>query len=228
MSSPPTAVLFPIVYFLIPYTALIQNPTRQFTVLMLLLLIKGFAVIVGFPCITILLTNAAPSVRILGTLNGFATTFSGLGRAVGPASAGATFSWGVQRGYVLPAWWLLGIIAVGQAVPAWMIIEGEGPSGGNESDEEDEEALLMEEEEEEDGMVAATTTGPPNALIAKTGRKGGSNDEDLEEAGFSPLARMSSRASGPGPNGNGNGNGAGYGTMNGGGGNSNEGARQRV
>lgn len=192
---PTTAILFPIVYFLIPYTALIQDPTRQFATLMVLLLIKGFAVIVGFPCVTILLTNAAPSVRILGTLNGFATTFSGLGRAIGPAAAGATFSWGVERGYVLPAWWLLGIIAVGQVVPAWMIVEGEGPRREEEeSDEDDDDALVFDEDEEvEDAHVAAATMdGPPDALGAETARK---DDED-EDAGFSPLARMSSRASG--------------------------------
>lgn len=196
---PTTAVLFPIVYFLIPYTALIQDPSRQFATLMFLLLIKGFAVIVGFPCVTILLTNAAPSVRILGTLNGFATTFSGLGRAVGPAAAGATFSWGVERGYVLPAWWLLGIIAVGQVVPAWMIVEGEGPRREDEeSDEDDDDALVFDEDEEvEDAHVlaaaaTATTGGPPRTLGAETTRKA---DED-EDAGFSPLARMGSRASG--------------------------------
>lgn len=187
---------------------------------MLLLLIKGFAVIVGFPCITILLTNAAPSVRILGTLNGFATTFSGLGRAIGPAAAGATFSWGVQRGYVLPAWWLLGVIAVGQAVPAWMIVEGEGPrrqvEGQVDEDEvddevvddddalvfdEDEEAEMMMEDERE-GLVAAAPGGPPDSLIVETSRTGGGDGDEEDEAGFSPLARVSSRGSG-----------GGYGTM---------------
>lgn len=196
------AILFPIVYFLIPYTALIQSPTRQFAALMALLLIKGFAVIVGFPCITILLTNAALSVRILGTLNGFATTFSGLGRAAGPIAAGSTFSWGVERGYVLPAWWLLGVIAIGQAVPAWMIEEGEGPSREEEEESESDEegALLFDDEEER--IVATTTGGPPDALIVETGKRGTNDGDDDDDVGFSPLARISSRASG------------GYGTIN--------------
>lgn len=192
------------VYFLMPYTALIQSPRLQFSALMVLLLIKGFAVIVGFPCITILLTNAAPSVRILGTLNGFATTFSGLGRAAGPMAAGATFSWGVERGYVLPAWWLLGVIAIGQIVPAWMIVEGDGPRREIESDDDeavlfDDEAIEEHDEHEGNGLVAATTGGPPDTLIVETGRKGhgGHNEEDDDsDVGFAPLVRVSSKASG--------------------------------
>lgn len=101
---------------------------------------KAFAVIIGFPCITILLTNSCTSLRILGTLNGFATAFSAIGRAVGPALAGATFSWGAGRGTVVPAWWFLALMAAIGAVPTWQLIDGEGPSQSAESsDAEDEE-----------------------------------------------------------------------------------------
>ncbi|KAJ9152150.1 MFS transporter [Pleurostoma richardsiae] len=161
-----STILFPIVYLATPYTALVQSDHLRYASLLFLMLIKGFAVIIGFPCITILLTNSAPSLRILGTLNGFATTFSGIGRASGPAVTGATFSWGVQRGYVIPAWWLLAVIGAMQAVPAWMIVEGDGPAAALEDDEDededdlsagysDETAVGDEEEEEE---AAATST----------------------------------------------------------------------
>ncbi|KUI58170.1 hypothetical protein VP1G_05485 [Cytospora mali] len=140
-------LIFPVIYILIPYTALIQNTRLQLVALMVLLLAKGFAVIVAFPCITILLTNSAPSVRILGTLNGFATTFSGIGRALGPSITGATFSWGVKRGYVIPAWWFLAVISTVQAIPAWMIVEGDGPS---REEDTDEETLLDEDDSDDD------------------------------------------------------------------------------
>lgn len=187
-------MLFPIVYVLIPYTALIQSPRLQFAALMCLLLIKGFAVIVGFPCITILLTNAAPSVRILGTLNGFATTFSGMGRAVGPTSAGAIFSWGVKRGFVLPAFWFLAVVAAGQAIPAWMIVEGEGPS--REEDTDDEPLLDGDDDDDEE-----TDDDRDRAIIAGdaadlTGvREDAVPEPEEEEPDFTPLARVSSRAS---------------------------------
>ena len=114
-----------------------------------LFLIKGVAVIIGFPCTTILLTNSASSLRILGTLNGFATTFSGLGRAVGPAVAGAVFTWGVTgRDYIIAPWWFLSAVAAVGAVPSWWIVEGEGPTRSLETDSSDSDS--DEEEEEED------------------------------------------------------------------------------
>ncbi|KAK0656558.1 major facilitator superfamily domain-containing protein [Cercophora newfieldiana] len=140
--------VFPIVYLLTPYTALVQTPFLKYAFFLTIMLLKGIVVIVAFPCTTIMLTNSASSVRILGTLNGYATSFSGLGRAVGPALTGAVFSIGVQRDYVIAPWWLLAGIAIMGAVPAWFIIEGEGPSRMEESDEEEEE------EEEEETLVS--------------------------------------------------------------------------
>jgi len=123
------AIVFPIVYVVTPYTALIQSPPARYAVFLAILLVKGFVVIIGFPCMTIMLTNSAPSLRVLGTLNGFATAFSGLGRAIGPALTGITFTWGVQRGYVIAGWWLLAVIGAIGAVPPWFMEEGDGPAG---------------------------------------------------------------------------------------------------
>lgn len=203
MLTSPLAILFPIVYALIPYTALIQSPRLQFAALMGLLLIKGFAVIVGFPCITILLTNSAPSVRILGTLNGFATTFSGMGRAVGPTSAGAIFSWGVKRGFVLPAFWFLAIVAAGQAIPAWMIVEGEGPS--REEDTDDEPLLDGDDDEDDEDDDRAIIAGDAADVTRVSEDAIPEPDEVEEEDDFAPLVRVSSRASRGS---------AGYGTLN--------------
>ncbi|KXX74686.1 Protein ZINC INDUCED FACILITATOR-LIKE 1 [Madurella mycetomatis] len=142
-------LIFPILYFLTPYTTLIQDATLRYTVFLGIMFVKGFVVIVAFPCTTILLTNSASSLRILGTLNGFATTFSGLGRAIGPAGVGAVFSWGVEEGYVIAPWWLLGLIALLGAIPPFFIIDGEGPSRGAGTDDEEEgegESLLGNED----------------------------------------------------------------------------------
>src|SRR5438128_2714640 len=118
-------MVFPIVCVLTPYTALIQDPLHRYAVFALLMFTKGVAVIVAFPCTTIMLTNSCVSVRILGTLNGYATAFSGIGRAVGPALTGAIFSSGVQRGYIIAPWWFLAGISLLGAIPAWFIIEGD-------------------------------------------------------------------------------------------------------
>lgn len=147
-NTPPfTALIFPLIYLLTPYTALIQDTTLRYALFLTIMLAKGFVVIIGFPCTTILLTNSASSLRILGTLNGFATTFSGLGRAVGPAAAGAVFSWGVKEGYAIAPWWMLAAIAMVGAVPPWFIVDGEGPTGGVGAGS----VGGVEEEEEEEG-----------------------------------------------------------------------------
>ena len=115
-------------YFITPYSVLLPTEQLRYAAILTIMIIKAFAVIVGFPCMTILLTNSASSLKILGTLNGFATTFSAVGRAFGPAVTGATFSWGLDVGYVIPAWWFLGIIGVVGAVQAYWIYDGDGPS----------------------------------------------------------------------------------------------------
>jgi len=141
-------MIFPVVYLLTPYTSLVQDPVVRYGCFLSVMLLKGLAVIVAFPCTTIMLTNSASSVRILGTLNGYATSFSGIGRAVGPALTGAVFSVGVQRGYVIASWWLLAGIAMLGAVPAWFIIEGEGPTRSLDADSDAEEDTLVSDDED--------------------------------------------------------------------------------
>ncbi|KAJ2906420.1 uncharacterized protein MKZ38_001780 [Zalerion maritima] len=145
--------LFPVVYFLTPYTALIQDPKTRIAIFMCLMVLKAVCVIFGFPCITILFTNSAPDLRILGTLNGFATTMSGLGRAVGPAVAGAAFTWGVKNNYVVTSWWFLSFTAALGAIPVWWIVEGDGPRHPDDSSS-------SEDEGEEETLVGDLSTQP--------------------------------------------------------------------
>ncbi|KAH8905880.1 MFS general substrate transporter [Coniochaeta sp. PMI_546] len=148
------ALTFPLVYLITPYTALIQDDKLRYALFMVIMLVKGFVVIVGFPCTTILLTNSASSLRILGTLNGYATSFSGLGRAIGPAMTGSVFSLGVQKGYMIFPWWTLAAVSLIGALPSWYIVEGDGPSGkAPDSDDEDDEG--DENEFEEDNLLPA-------------------------------------------------------------------------
>lgn len=144
---------------------------------MVVMFTKAFAVIIGFPCMTILLTNSATSLRILGTLNGFATMFSGIGRAFGPAAAGASFSWGVSRGYVITAYWFLALTAVIGAVPIYMLVDNDALTQSpdmNDDDEDDEEEEEIEDDEttsessndESSGSGRRTETEP---LLARNG-----------------------------------------------------------
>lgn len=132
------ALTFPLIFLAVPYTALIQDSTRQQAALFAIMIVKSFAVIFAFPCSTILLTNSALSLRVLGTLNGFATSISAIGRAAGPALTGACFSWGVAHGYMITPWWVLSFIAIIGTIPVFFLEELDGfNSSKAEDDEED-------------------------------------------------------------------------------------------
>ncbi|KAH0543583.1 hypothetical protein FGG08_002144 [Glutinoglossum americanum] len=124
---------FPIIYFLTPFTALISPGTTQQATMFALMLVKCVCVIFAFPCSTILLTNSAVSLQILGTLNGFATSIAAIGRAIGPAIGGCTFTLGVELGYVILPWWTITALSICGAVPVWMLVEMDG-FGDSESE----------------------------------------------------------------------------------------------
>jgi len=130
---------FPFVYVATPFTALLPTHALRQGVMMCLMLMKCFCGIFAFPCSTILLTNSAASLKILGTLNGVATSISALGRAAGPALAGATFTAGVDIGYVVISWWTLATIAMIGAVPIWFLVELEGFGGPQDEDDDSDD-----------------------------------------------------------------------------------------
>lgn len=149
------AIAFPLICFSTPYTALIESPTLQQATMFGIMIVKSFAVIFAFPCSIILLTNSAVSLRILGTLNGVAVSVSAVGRAIGPALGGAAFTWGLERGYVITPWWLLGTIACIGAIPIWHLVEMEGFNKSTEDsdDEPSETSSLLDNEENATGIL---------------------------------------------------------------------------
>ena len=146
---------FPLVYLLTPFTALLPTPLTQQTAMFAVMFCKCWGVIFAFPCSTILLTNSAVSLRILGTLNGVATSVSALGRAAGPAIGGSTFSLGVDTGYVIVPWWILAALAAIGAVPVWWLVEMEG-FGGASGDSDSEDSDLDENDDGGDFVIANT------------------------------------------------------------------------
>lgn len=142
-------MLFPVAYILTPFTVLLPTSNMRQIVLLCIMNVKLFASIFAFPCTTILMTNSAGSLRLLGTLNGVATSLSALGRAAGPSIAGITFTIGVKNGYIILPWWILAGFAILGIIPVWWIIEMDGFGDGDDSDSDEEE-----EEEETDPVVA--------------------------------------------------------------------------
>ena len=160
-------ITFPIAYLLTPFTALLPNQLAQQIGMVAIMLVKCWASIFAFPCSTILLTNSASSLRILGTLNGVSTSISALGRASGPAIGGWTFSYGVDHGYVILPWWTLAAFAVLGAIPVWWLVELEGFGGGGNSDSENDleepaEDIQTNDEEVHGSQAMALKVDPPS------------------------------------------------------------------
>lgn len=183
-------LIAPIIYLVTPFTALIQDTTARYAVFLSIMLVKGFVAIVGFPCTIILLTNSASSLRILGTLNGFATTFSGVGRAVGPAAVGAVFSWGVRNGYAIAPWWLLALIATLGAVPTWFIVDGVRPTRSLAVDDGEEDVLLA------NGEYTADEDEDETAVLEAVDESSGSDSEGTPKKGSTSYGTMSETAKG--------------------------------
>ncbi|KAG6007988.1 hypothetical protein E4U21_005222 [Claviceps maximensis] len=136
-------IVMPLVYIITPYTALFATPTKRLAALAFLLGLKAFSIIVAFPAATILLTNSCTSLRVLATLNGFVTMFSGFGRAIGPAITGYIFTWGAKQGYIVAAYFFLAFMAILGAIPLIWIVEGDGPTEwADSSDCEDNDTLV--------------------------------------------------------------------------------------
>lgn len=197
--------LFPIVYILTPFTALFPTPLTQQIAMFCVMLLKCWAAIFAFPCTTILLTNSAVSLRVLGTLNGVATSVSALGRAAGPAIVGWTFSIGVDKGYVILPWWTLAAFAVLGAITPWWLVEMEGFGGGDDSEDETGDS----DQNSEAGVDRSNgihVGGGPLAESAESDDNGGIEENPLLGSGqlskrvshtsegnhFPPLKRMSS------------------------------------
>jgi MFS family permease len=138
-------LLFPISYLITPYLVLMPTSlTRQMAVVAIKL-VQGFAGVFAFPCVTILMTNSAKSVRLLGTLNGVATSLSAIGRACGPYLAGSTFTWGVKNNYGIAPWWLLALFAVPGHIITWWLVESDGfGDNGNSEAEESSESIPLD------------------------------------------------------------------------------------
>ena len=159
--------MFPIAYIITPFTALLPTPEAQQIGIVVIMVFKCWAGIFAFPCTTILLTNSAVSLRILGTLNGVAVSISAIGRAAGPAIGGFAFTVGVNKGYGILPWWILGCFGILGAIAPYWLVETEGFGGSNDDNDNDETgqdgpALRDNGEEERNSDIH-------NGLLAENG-----------------------------------------------------------
>ncbi|OAK94159.1 MFS general substrate transporter [Phaeosphaeriaceae sp. SRC1lsM3a] len=171
-------LIFPFVYFLTPFISIIADPTMKEVAMVTLLMIRGLGGTFAFPTSTIMITNSAESLRVLGTINGIATSLAAVGRAVGPALGGGLFSWGVKRGYVIVPFWTLSALSLLAFIPTFWLVEGEGFGEDSEAEEDVDDLLVQQDEErgrgkypadvDDDALQSESEFGEPANLLTLT------------------------------------------------------------
>ncbi|KAF5101409.1 hypothetical protein D0Z00_000888 [Geotrichum galactomycetum] len=106
--------IFPITYVAIPLLS--SLPVRAQGVSTAAAVALGVSAVLArtfaLPPMAILLTNAAPSRAVLGTVNGVAQSATAASKCIGPFVAGNLYSLGVRIGAVGLAWWALAAVAI--------------------------------------------------------------------------------------------------------------------
>ena len=159
-----TVVLWPVLYFIVPY--LIFLPANLQTAgIYFCLLWRITAQVLAYPSNAILLTNSAPSMLVLGVINGVAASTASLCRAFGPTVSGLIHSWGLRMGYGGLVWWVSGFICVLGALESLWLYETQEPI--DDQDFEDEEIAACETLADPSFIDAATTTtdGPAKTVL---------------------------------------------------------------
>ncbi|KAF1979047.1 MFS general substrate transporter [Bimuria novae-zelandiae CBS 107.79] len=197
-------LIFPVVYFVTPFVSLIPNQTTQQVCMIALLIIRGFGGTFAFPTSTIMLTNSAKSLRVLATLNGFATSVSAVGRASGPAFIGSLFTWSLKKGYVIIPFWTLSFIAFLAFIPTLWLVEGKG--FGDDPDSDDESVLSASAPSDEIAtirdadLISESEYGEPGNLLSHTNTRNSEamtsdDEEDFRREGFGSIGRASTAGS---------------------------------
>ncbi|KAI5780791.1 major facilitator superfamily domain-containing protein [Geopyxis carbonaria] len=133
---------YPLSYVMVPYLDFLPKHL-QVTGIYVTLAIKIMYGVLSYPCNAILLTNSAPSLLVLGAINGIAASCASLARAFSPTITGIIYSKGLDINVVGLAWWVnAGVCVIGGAQCLMMKHEDfEGHHTEELGGEVDEEAV---------------------------------------------------------------------------------------
>ncbi|KAL1961965.1 hypothetical protein VTN77DRAFT_700 [Rasamsonia byssochlamydoides] len=119
-------MIWPPLYFAVPYLILLPK-SLQIPAVYVALMGKITLHVIAFPSSAILLANAAPSLTVLGSINGVAASTASLSRALGPTITGLLHSKGLESGYSVLAWWACGVVCVIGAIESCFMEEVDPP-----------------------------------------------------------------------------------------------------
>lgn len=137
------ALSYPILYLVMPYLALVPETSRTCAIYGIIIWKCTFATF-SYPANAMLLTNSAPSLLLLGTINGVAASTASLSRALGPTLSGILYSIGLSLGYSGLAWWCTAFITViGALISLQMTDKGGRMDVQDEKEDDDKEACVI-------------------------------------------------------------------------------------
>lgn len=149
------AICYPMLYFVTPFMGLLP-PHLKMAGIYFLVVWKCTFMTMAYPSNAILLTNSAPSLLMLGTINGVAASTASLSRAFGPTISGFLFATGGKLGYSGMAWWASSAIAVLGAFISLSMTDKGGRMDVEEEKADPEEAII--EQPLEDCALDTTQT----------------------------------------------------------------------
>ncbi|KFY01085.1 hypothetical protein O988_02919 [Pseudogymnoascus sp. VKM F-3808] len=113
---------YPVLYVVTPYIILL--PERYHLIgLAPLLAWKTTLANFAFPATNILLANTAPSLLLLGTINGAASSTASFCRGLGPITSGSLYALGFKVGYFGLVWWFTALVSIAGAAIAMRMSE---------------------------------------------------------------------------------------------------------
>lgn len=150
-------------YILVPYLVLLPNVLRM-PGLAVVLVIKVTLQSLSYPSNALLLANSAPSLLVLGAINGVAASAASLCRAFGPTLSGLIASAGASRGYIGLAWWVSAGVAFLGAIECYYMTE---PAGRPDLASQAPNQLSLHDEEESLPVRLSSETGCSDATLVQ-------------------------------------------------------------
>lgn len=180
-------VSWPVLYLIVPYTVVL--PSRlQMPGVYLCLFWRVTAQVLAYPSHAILLTNSAPSMLVLGVINGVAASTASLSRAFGPTVAGFINSFGLELGYTGLAWWVNGLVCVLGALESMLLRPTRGRMDHDEDEDEENPAIepLINPSAIDTAILAASvSSNPPGEALIIAGMP----NDSAEGRSQSPMAQ---------------------------------------
>lgn len=112
---------YALLYIFTPYLVLLTGQAAQILGVSVIVALHITYASLAYPCSALLLANSAPSLMVLGTINGVAASAAALCRAGGPTLSGFLQGWGLKRGSAGAGWWSGAVVAaLGAILAIWL------------------------------------------------------------------------------------------------------------